>query len=374
MTKLPTLYHEGKSGKLYSWSIWSEGADIVAEYGTVEGEKSLTRKTAKGKNAGKANETTPEEQAVKEIKAQWKKKLKKKYSETEEQAREIVFLPMLANNFLKLKKPITYPVDVQRKLEGIRCLAHWEKGNPEVSLMSRGGEPLNIKHISDELKSLLPKGVVLDGEIYSHGLSQQQVNRLWKKHKEVGDPECPGGSIQLELRAYDTFTMDGLDVLWLKRRENLAQLNYTWMAGAKHINMLPYDTIYSEEELFEKLDQFEKEGYEGAIIRKHDGLYELGFRSDGLRKLKNFMDEEFTIISHGEADGNDKGTVLWVCENKDGNEFGVRPMGTRERRREYFEHATEYYDRWLTVKFQSYTDDNIPQFPVGVAIREPEDM
>ena len=37
-------------------------------------------------------------------------------------------------------------------------------------------------------------------------------------------------------------------------------------------------------------------GYEGIIIRNIDGMYEFGFRSDNLIKLKVFDDKEFEIV------------------------------------------------------------------------------
>lgn len=69
----PTLYHRGKAGGLYSWRVWTEGADILTEYGLVDGEKQIARKTATPKNVGRANATTAEEQAALEAKSMWQK-------------------------------------------------------------------------------------------------------------------------------------------------------------------------------------------------------------------------------------------------------------------------------------------------------------
>jgi DNA ligase-1 len=350
---------------MYLWRIWTEGPEILVEYGTVDGEKSLTRKVVKGKNIGKSNETTPEEQAVKEAAAQHKKKLDKKYSLTPNKATETVFLPMLAHDYLKQKKKLTFPVDVQPKLEGVRCLAYWE--GSELRLMSRGGKPFDVKHIAEEVAEFLPPGSVLDGELYVHGMSQQNINRLWKKHREG-----PEGSIQLLYVVYDGFHVDSTDAPWWKRKEDLSRLMSS--APNKKVVQLFIDTVKTEKQLQKCLNSYEERGYEGIIIRKADGPYQLGHRSRDLLKLKSFMDEEFEIVGHEEAKGNDKGTVVWICKTKDDQTFSVRPTGTREERKESFEHAEEHYGRFLTVKFQGYTDDGIPYFPVGVAIREPEDM
>ena len=137
-TKLETLYHKSKTDAIVQWDIWTEGADIVKEYGQIGGKMQTERRTAIGKNIGRSNETTPEEQAVLEATARHKKKLDGKYSLTIEDCKKEVFLPMLAASFDKRKDKVTYPVDVQPKLDGVRCLAYWD--GDSVKLMSRGGK------------------------------------------------------------------------------------------------------------------------------------------------------------------------------------------------------------------------------------------
>lgn len=369
--ELPILYHEGRTGKMYSWKIWTEGADIVTEYGTVDGEKSITRKTATAKNVGKKNEVSPEDQAVREASAQHRKKLEKKYSLTLDEAKDEVFLPMLAHDYIKLflkkGKVPEFPLDAQPKLNGVRCMAFWYEG--EIHLMTRGGKSFTeLQHIIDELH-WLPKDMVLDGEIYLPGLSLQQINKLWKKFREG-----PEGTISLQYHVFDCFERNKLDMTWMERYDLLWNTMFPAKFNTERIKRVSTYKVTNENGLFELLYTFERDGYEGIILRKQQGGYNLGHRSRDLLKLKSFQDEEFVIIGHGEATGNDKGTVVWECETKDGQPFTVRPTGTREERRQLFETAEDYYGRKLTVKFQEYSDDGIPIFPVGIAIREPEDM
>ena len=102
--KLPILFHEGHSGKLFSWECYTEGSTLYQKYGTVDGEKTTTSKVAMPKNVGKKNETAPAQQASIEAKALWQKKVDTKYSETKDAAAETVFLPMLAHDLRKNKK------------------------------------------------------------------------------------------------------------------------------------------------------------------------------------------------------------------------------------------------------------------------------
>ena len=136
MMRHPMLYHKGKNGELRQWKIWTEGDEIVSEYGQVGGQMQIARKTAEPKNLGRSNETTPEEQAMLEAKAMWVYKLERKYSETPEGAQEQLPLPMLAHKFTGTKKKkFSYPGWVQPKLDGVRCGAQNIGG--EICLTSR---------------------------------------------------------------------------------------------------------------------------------------------------------------------------------------------------------------------------------------------
>ena len=63
---------------------------------------------------------------------------------------------------------------------------------------------------------------------------------------------------------------------------------------------------------------------------------------------------------------------MWECQTPDGQTFAVRPTGTHEERKVLFENGDEYIGQQLTVKYQELTDEGIPRFPVGIAIRNYE--
>jgi hypothetical protein len=91
-----------------------------------------------------------------------------------------------------------------------------------------------------------------------------------------------------------------------------------------------------------------------------------------LQKFKQFLDDEFSIVDFLEGTGNDAGTVIWVCTNDNNDTFKVRPRGTREQRREWFSDGNNLIGSTLTVRYFELTDDGIPRFPVGIAIRDYE--
>lgn len=366
--ELPILYRKSSKGKTQQWKVWTEDNVIFTEYGVKEGKLQTTSKAVQGKNIGRANETTPKYQAEAEAQSMWQKRVDGKYRQTLEETEEIVFLPMLAHDFTKQKTPIEYPIDVQPKLDGVRCMAFRMDG--EVHLMSRGGKEYDVAHIKKELERIIPERTVLDGELYVHGIPLQDVIRLVKKHRDGED-----GSIRLQFRIFDALSPDTPEEPWRSRRdERLNQVDDEIEEAntVNHLFVVSTEEIQNETQLYELLAKYESQGYEGIIIRKLEGVYRLGHRSRDLLKLKNFQDAEFEIVGFTHGSGRDEHAVVWTCKTEDGKEFNARPTGTREEREQWFIEGESFIGKLLTVKYQALTKDGIPQFPVGMAVRDYE--
>jgi DNA ligase 1 len=367
-TQLPTLYHQSKSGAIVQWNIWTEGADIVREYGQMGGKMQIARTTATGKNIGRSNETSPEEQALLEAKAKHKKRLDMKYSLSVRSAKKEVFLPMLASSFDKRKDKVSYPVDVQPKLDGVRCLAYWDNDG-SVKLMSRGGKPWECcEHITRQLELVLPKDWILDGELYIHGATFQEITKLVKKIR----PE----SVNVEYHVYDIPRCEGGKIGdWENRKVYLNEL-YEMLYENKCTGIIPVDSFLAEDEadVYMWQSSFLEDGFEGAIVREFDGEYRMGHRSNKLLKVKNFMDNEYKIVDYTTGVGKFDGCCIWICETEKGQSFKVVPQGTFEERQETYDNAKRHIGRLLKVKYFELTDDGIPRFPVGLGVRLEEDM
>lgn len=360
-----TLYSKGKKNEIRSWTIRTENEVIITEHGQLGGKLQTSRKTAKGKNAGKANETSPSQQAILQAQSMHKKQIDKGYFDSIEKAENTeVFLPMLADKFDKKKHKLQYPCIVQPKMDGVRSLAYWEDG--KVKLMSRGGKPYDVQHIASECAGFLAQDQVFDGELYSHGTALQDINSWVKKPK----PE----SLRLEYWIYDTFFRDDLD---LPFKERLAALKRLYASPGFEVGSLcavPHSTMNDEAGARIHEVEFVKRGFEGAIVRDLRGKYELRKRSTYLLKVKSFQDDEFPIVGFNEGVGKFEGCVIWTCETPEGRTFNVIPKGTMQQKAEWFQNGESYLGQLLKVKFFAYTKDNIPQFPVGLAIRLEEDM
>ena len=179
---LAELYKTDSKGKTRHWRIWVEGNIIKTEHGVLDGNLAKASKTIKaGKNIGKTNETTPEEQALSEALSTIQKKRDKNYGDTPGHT-EIAVLPMLAHNFRKREKDIEYPCYVQPKLDGVRCFAY-EDENGDIKLTSRSGkeftQPFSI--LRGQIAQFIHGNEIWDGELYTPELTFEDLIAACRK-------------------------------------------------------------------------------------------------------------------------------------------------------------------------------------------------
>lgn len=379
MITKPTQYSKGKNGAIIQHDIWTEGNVIYVRYGQVGGKlQTSPGKVCFGKNIGKKNETTPEQQADKQAEAMWKHKAERKYALTPEEACEPIIFPMLAKVYADASdKKLRYPMMVQPKLDGLRCLAFREGGTGRVILQSRGGKEFNLPHLTEFLEKTLDGSMILDGELYIHGVSFQTIGS-WIKRQQ---PE----SKKIQYHTYDCVPyaesqLDEDDEDYIRRPNyhrynNLVDWHYENSDGSL-VKLVKVEIVNSRKAVLDfERRCVEKEDYEGAIARHSDGTYLFTYRSDDLYKVKSFEDMEFKIVGFGEeCNGKFAGTANFVCVTKEGNTFEVTPKGSMEQKREYFQNKDEYIGKLLVVKYLGWTDDGIPKIAVGKGIRLEEDM
>jgi DNA ligase-1 len=394
----PTLYFLKDNGKIYEWSILIEETPhhtskspqtykIVTFHGEKEGKKV---KHSRDIDEGKAKRTALE-QAIQEAKKKWdNKKDKELYVEHIDinstsgeaiPAKTVTVRPMLANTFsFDLYDPskksrafkIGFPAYVQRKYDGIRCIAYIKDGN--VILESRKGIPFqNFTHLKEQLKTLflhLSPDFYFDGELYTNALDFEIISGLIRLSEKKCTPEDTIQINKIEYHIYDFVDLNKPTMIY---KDRLEFLNKFLSKNGKKCNLCKQvETIQIEklEDVKTYHDKFVQEGYEGIMVRDQNGPYEVNKRSKYLQKFKEFMEEEFKIIGFHEGSGDEKGAIIWDCDTKNKTPFAVRPKGTFESRKKLFNEASKHIGKLLTVIFQEYSADEVPRFPVGKGIRD----
>lgn len=390
--KFPILYSLNANGKVKHWTIRIEGktekdpANIITEYGQQDGKMTTTEKLIEtGKNIGRSNETTPFQQAKSEANAKWNKQKDKGYIENKGDLETQVHVsPMLAKKYEDDGSKIKYPAMVQRKYDGVRCVAYLdEEGN--VQLMSRTGKPwhffeniraeiLKAKFFETAVKTLGLKdktSFYIDGELYTDKVPFEQLVGICRKEKNL-TPEEEKEAKLMEYHIYDCWSLEDKKLEFGARNELLGNI-FNSAKKLKNLVLVPTYTVTNEKEMMKYYNQFLDEKYEGIMIRNISSPYKMGpTRSNDLQKYKPIDTEEFKIVGFENSKGTEKDAVKWVCEIKNGSTFGVRPEGTIESRKKMFKEAKKYIGKLLTVEFQGYTVDGMPRFPRGVAIRDYE--
>lgn len=356
--EIKTLYGLDKKGGFKVWTILTNGNILSIQHGKEGGKMQIKNEEIEGKNIGRANETTPAEQAELEAMSRWRKQIDKGYRETKEELGELPLLPMLAHDYLKQGHRIKYPCFGSPKLDGVRCLAI--RHPHRVELKSRGGKEYSVSHIQEQLMAVMQPGEVWDGELYIHGKYLEEIVSCVKKI----NPDTPS----LQFIIFDAVTEDTYEnrLIYLQQLRNY-RLVENWVPD---IGVIKFIELVNEKHMKQMHKEYVAQGYEGIMLRNYEGKYESGKRSADLQKYKEFFEEEFQIVNTG-LDKTGLG-VLYLFDHVSGN-FFTCTHGDHHQRANQVRFPHEYIGKALTVKFQTrYKDSRLPQFPTGVMIREGE--
>jgi hypothetical protein len=398
MADFPVIYGEAQTGKTKMWKVRvyeRDGCGVIeTSHGYEDGKIQVNDKIiSEGKNIGKRNETTPLQQAVSDARAAWTKKSESGYavrggvaagsgtasggaggarggddshsisSDDVDAGRSKGISSdapsvMLAHDYTKRSKDIKFPCYVQRKYDGVRCVAV-----PNAGLFSRLKKSFpHLNHIKEEINRL-PHGVILDGELYSDGLTFQEIVGIVKREAlKKGDDEK---LLKIKLHVYDIIN----DMPYSQRYANLQLLFRKYKF--KHLELVATEICDSVDKMKELHSNYVAEGYEGIMLRNKEGVYK-GARSNDLQKYKEFFDAEYKIIGYEEGKGLEDGCVIWKCVTSKGKVFSCRPRGSREDRQCMYLDGDKYINKMLTVRYQEETDEGLPRFPVGITIRDYE--
>jgi DNA ligase-1 len=372
------LYALASTGKVKTWKIWvvknADGtATIWTRHGYVDGNLQEKPKIIKvGKNIGRSNETSPFEQAVLQAKSTYQKKIDKNYMTNDTDIHDAVkiLLPMLAHSWTERSHNIQFPAYVQPKFNGVRCMAT-KLDESTIQFRSRKGKSYDdtLVHLVEPLLKIMEKGEIWDGEIYVHGWGFQEILRRVKKLRDDSD--------QLEFHVYDIAnTRDFYENRYASYMDAIEDCE------SDKIVAVQCEMITRAGEVETMHSNYAFQGYEGVIIRNLNGLYKFQHRSQDLQKYKHFETEEFPITGYGKEvvqvpDGAggfiETNCVVWSCTTPEGKVFDVRPRGTTAQRKQWYNEAVNIVGKKeLTVRYQEKSEDLIPIFPVGIAIRDYE--
>jgi DNA ligase-1 len=362
------LYSLDSKGLIREWEVFVEGNTFYTVTGLQDGAKVKSEpKECFGKNTGKANETTNEEQALLEAESAYNHKKKTKYYDTIEEAKadEDFFRVMLADKWEKRKDKLTYPIIHQAKLDGIRCII------TAYGARTRGNTPINvIPHILDELKPFFDvfPDAILDGELYNHDLKDDFQKLISIVRKDKATPENLKASKEyMQFHCYDCPHLSNLvtkDVKYSDRFDSMVSAVTNCIPKLTYTKFVDHIFCLGEEDADLQHEKAIQLGYEGSIYRVN-GTYE-NKRSKGLLKRKDFTDEEATVVDIQSGKGNWSGYAKIITLELNGKQFNSGVRGTQSFLKDVLDNKNDYIGKSATLRYFRLTDDGIPYLPVVI--------
>ena len=183
---LPTLYGLTAKGTVKVWDVRVTEDSYISSYGQVGGTLTHNERKVVQKNIGKANETSLQEQAIKEATAAWQKNINKGYCTDASRVGEdtvtrrmrcYVYDPRFIDSALNYY--------TQPKLNGVKCFVK-KVDEGTMSYQSSGGKQYTTMHKFDEvLLDAMAIGEEMDSEVYLHGAELQEINSAVKKEIQI---------------------------------------------------------------------------------------------------------------------------------------------------------------------------------------------
>lgn len=352
--QLDTLYKQGKTGAIQVCNISAIDDTVIVEFGQLNGKMQSKSTVCTAKNVGRANATTPEQQAILEAQAKHVDKVKSGYS-TDISAPVTVQLPQKVKPYLDNKHLVKFPAFTTPKLNGVNGTYWLNEG--QLSLTSRGGEsyPL-IPHLEEQIKQAMDffQTNCLNGELYIHGEHLQDIQSAVKKPNKL--------SPKLQFHIFELPTINqsysAKSTLFGKLNANLS---------LSHVIGITPISIESHEEAANWYNMHMLAGFEGSVIYNSDAMYEFNVRSSSVLKYKGTLDLEVKLLSYNvDKNGHPVFNAIY-----NGKEFKVKPKGTDKERKDILSNfESQYKDKWYNISYECFSKDGTPLKPIGLGLRD----
>lgn len=337
-----------------------------------------------GKYKGSANATNVFCQTLRDALSLHNKQLKKSVNNADT-GRTTRYPPMLAQILKDQKKPLDFerPVFVQRKYNGLRCVAtedfvmRDDQRESFVIMYSRKKHLFpGFQYIKDELAPVLKyywesgRELYLDGEVYMHGMALQDISG----HARREDVANAADAARINYMVYDLFIANEPNLTYSARSALLREVFDTF-DHLRYCRRVETFTVTDMGQIKALYDQFIDEGYEGAMIRT-DTKYVYSYNDrhcKNLLKMKETFDAEYRVVGWETGEKGKAAEALMIICEAGGIRFPVTPsleLADRVKLAKMMpmlesNGKTYFENRWLgqsiTVYFDELSKDRVPQ-------------
>lgn len=376
-------------------------SQVWVETGVITGK--ITRHVPsypKIMNEGKSNERNVFEQGLVDARSLYLKKIENGFKteiifnrkKSTKKEKNVKYFPMLVRKYDDEKKNLHYPLYVQPKLDGVRCVVflnkHPKKKPTIDNVIMYSRQRKVYTGFNDIKKEMLPAlidmwdyeyngSIYIDGELYKHGLDLQTISGAARNPKRDTIPKYKG----IKLWIFDVFYPQLLSLPFKERYKHLCGFFESIDEVPKHLVCVKTHKVKTENEQEKLYNQYLKKKYEGIILRNMDSLYlthptknSTTIRSKFVLKRKAKFTDEFEVVGFKQGTkGRDKGAIIWILKTKstDGTDklFFATPNITYEERYKLYKKAVAnnrkdfdkyFMGRMMTIEYEDLSKDDIP--------------
>lgn len=242
------------------------------------------------------------------------------------------------------------PYIVQPKYDGVRCKAIPLPNGSYLLLSSEENPIFSVPHINEAVKEQNVSAYELDGELYRHGWSFEQILSVTSRTKNI-HPDYT----KMHYHVFDCI-------------DNRPQTARTINIDAMHLEIplisTPYWLCRTLEEIKGVYDELISIGYEGIVVRHWIAPYTKK-RSIWVMKFKPKKKDTYKIVGWKEEiskDGVPKGRIgSLVLTSQAGDNFAVSAGLNDKERAELWEEREELPGLSAIVHYQHLTNKKIPK-------------
>ena len=314
--------------------------------------------------------------------------------------REKKFKPMLLPNQEVNTASLSYPYLCSTKLDGIRVLFY--KGQ----ILTRSLKQLPNKQLRERFEPIRQfseeYNITLDGEIYSHELTFQEIISFCMTH-DLEDKKSikKNGKVltipeHLKFYCFDYIEEDNFDEPFYKRYVNTIKIDGAFPRLATRVY---HKTVNNPREIEEYFDEVLEQGYEGLVLRSMGSKYKCGratIKENLAYKIKPFrtIDAQIKgIVQATEVDPtaekkvNELGRSVTSKKKNDrilinkasafivdyhGQDLKVTLSMTDEDKTDVWENQSNYIGKWVEYKYLAIgmKDGGLPRHPTTIRMRK----
>jgi ATP-dependent DNA ligase len=276
---------------------------------------------------------------------------------------------MLAPNDIPIITQVRYPIFVQPKLDGYRCIYRKQE------MRSRAGKPFANENLESYFDAMFEMADhVLDGELYAHGITFNKLQTI------LNNQTAPLPK-NLKFVVYDCIPVLDWDHQSCKKEyqeriKSIREVLNDSIADYKKVIDIPNDLVQTSGEAIAIYKKYLKEGYEGAMLKAPDGLYRwkrTSIKSGEILKLKPFKTIDLSIEGFYEGEGKHIGSCGGFIVDHKGVKVRVGSGLDDAERKQVWENKNAYLGKMIEIRYLEVSEDGSLRNNSFVAFREDKD-